>query len=58
MKQKGFDMVRKEGGKRAGGGVAIFINNKLKYAHKDGLFAGDSKIEVCAIELILATVKY
>jgi hypothetical protein len=40
--------VRKE---RAGGGVAIFINKKLKYSRKDGLHYGDGKIEACAIEL-------
>jgi exonuclease III len=48
---KGFDVVRKERNERAGGGVAIFINNKLKYSCKNGLYDGDSKIEACAIEL-------
>jgi hypothetical protein len=46
---KGFGK-RKERNKRAGGGVAIFINNKLKYSHKDGQYDGDGKIEACAIE--------
>jgi hypothetical protein len=43
--------VRKERNKRAGGGVAIFINNKLKYSRKGGLYDGDGKTEACAIEL-------
>jgi hypothetical protein len=38
-------MVRKERNERAGGDVAIFINNKLKYSVEDGLFDGDGKIE-------------
>jgi hypothetical protein len=46
----GFDVVRKDRNERAGGGVAIFINNKLKYSLKEGLYDGDGKIEVCAIE--------
>jgi hypothetical protein len=41
--------VRKERNERADGGVPIFINNKLKYSCKDGLYDGDGKIEVCAI---------
>jgi hypothetical protein len=44
-------MVRKERNKMAGGGVAICINSKLKYLHKDGLYKGDGKIEACTIEL-------
>jgi hypothetical protein len=43
---KGFDVVRKERNEKTGGGVAIFINNKLKYSCKDGLYDGDGKIEV------------
>jgi hypothetical protein len=43
--------VRKERNERAGRGVAIFINNKLKYSRKIGLYDGDGKIEACAIEL-------
>jgi hypothetical protein len=27
------------------------MNNKMKYSRKDGLYDGDGKIEVCAIEL-------
>jgi hypothetical protein len=49
--QKGFDVVREERNEISGDGVAIFINNKLKYSRKDGLYDGDEKIEVCAIEL-------
>jgi hypothetical protein len=48
---KGFHVVRKERDKRAGGGVAIFINNKLKYSLKNGLYDGEGKIEACAIDL-------
>jgi hypothetical protein len=43
--------VRKDRYERAGGGVAIFIKNKLKYSRKEGLYDGDGKIELCAIEL-------
>jgi hypothetical protein len=32
---KGFHVVRKERNEMAGGGVAIFINNKLKYSRKN-----------------------
>jgi hypothetical protein len=44
-------VVRKESKERADGEVAIFVNNKMKYSHKDGLYDGDGKIEACAIEL-------
>jgi hypothetical protein len=44
-------VVRRERNERAGGGVAIFINYKLKYSRKHGLYNGDGEIEVCAIEL-------
>lgn len=44
-------MVRKEKNKRAGGDVAIFMYNKLKYSCKDGLYDGGGKTEVCATEL-------
>jgi hypothetical protein len=43
--------VRKERNERAGGGVVIFINNKLKYSHKDDLCDGEGKIEMYATEL-------
>jgi hypothetical protein len=36
---------------RAGAGVDIFINNKLKCSRNDGLYDGDGKIEAHAIEL-------
>jgi hypothetical protein len=48
---KVFDVVRKDRNERAGGDVAIFIINKLKYSRKDGFYDGDDKIEVFAIEL-------
>jgi exonuclease III len=48
---KGFDVVRKGRNKRAGGGVVIFINDKLKYLCKGGLYEGDGKIEARTIEL-------
>jgi hypothetical protein len=48
---KGFDVVTKERNEKAGGGVANFINNKLKYSRKNDLYDGDGKIEACAIEL-------
>jgi hypothetical protein len=32
---EGFDVVRKERNERVGGGVAIFIDNKLKYSCKN-----------------------
>jgi hypothetical protein len=38
-------MVRKERNERAGGGIAIFVNNKLKYSRKYGLYDGVGKIE-------------
>jgi hypothetical protein len=41
---KWFDVVRKEKKERAGGGVAIFINNTLKYTRIYGLYEGDGKI--------------
>jgi hypothetical protein len=41
--------VRKGRNERADCGDAIFINNKLKYSRKDGLYDGDGKIEVRAI---------
>jgi exonuclease III len=53
----GFDVVRKDRNERAGG-VAIFINNKLKYSRKEGLYDGDGKIEVCQLKYILARKKY
>jgi exonuclease III len=53
----GFDVVRKDRNERSGG-VAIFINNKLKYSRKEGLYDGDGKIEVCAIELYTGQEKY
>jgi hypothetical protein len=56
--QKGFDVMRKERNERAGGRGAIFINNKLKYSHKDGLYADNCKIEVRALNCILAKIKY
>jgi hypothetical protein len=43
--------------RKTGGGGAIFINNKLKYSLKDGLYDGDGKIEACAIELYTGEVK-
>jgi hypothetical protein len=48
---KGFDVVRKETNENAGGGVAIFVNNKLKYSRKDFVYDDDGKIEAYAIEL-------
>jgi hypothetical protein len=45
--------VRKGWNERTGGNVAIFINNKLKYSRKDGLYDGDGKIKVYAIELYI-----
>jgi hypothetical protein len=35
---------RKERNERAGGEVAIFVNNKLKYLRKDGVNDDDGKI--------------
>jgi hypothetical protein len=35
----------------AGGGLAIFINKKLKHSRKDDLYDDDGKTEVCATEL-------
>jgi hypothetical protein len=43
--------VRKVRNEKAGDGVAIFVNSKLKYSRKDGLYDGDGKIEACAIGL-------
>jgi hypothetical protein len=40
----------------AGGRVAVFINNELKYSRKDGLYDGDGHIEAFAIEIILAKI--
>jgi ribose 5-phosphate isomerase len=56
---KGFDVVRKERNNIAGGGGTIFINNLLKYSHKDGVVCGrDGKTEVCATNYIMAKIKY
>jgi hypothetical protein len=41
--------VRKERNERVDGGVAIFINSKLKYFRKNGLYNGGGKIEACPI---------
>jgi hypothetical protein len=49
--------VRKEK-ERTDGSVAIFISNKLKYSRKDGMYDGDGKIEVCAIDYIMARIRY
>jgi hypothetical protein len=54
---KGFDVVRKVRNERAGGGVGLFINKKLKYSRKDGLYDGNGKTEACAIELYTAQDK-
>jgi hypothetical protein len=43
--------VRTDRNERKDSGVAIIINNKLKYLRKDGLYDGDGKIEVWPIEL-------
>jgi hypothetical protein len=43
--------VRKERNEKADGGVAIFVNNKVKHLLKDSLYDGDGKIEVCTVEL-------
>jgi hypothetical protein len=43
-------VVTKDRNERAGGSVAIFIINKLKYSRKDILYDGEGNIEVCAIE--------
>jgi hypothetical protein len=50
-------VVRKKRNERAGGGVAIFINKKLKYSRKNDLYDGDGKIEGCAIELCIGQDK-
>jgi exonuclease III len=42
---RGFEVMRKERTEEGGGGVAIFINNKLKYSRKD---CGDGIIEACS----------
>jgi hypothetical protein len=48
---KRFDMVRKERKERVGGGVAIFINNKLKCSHKDDVYDGHGKVGMWPIKL-------
>lgn len=44
-------MAKKERNQRAGSGVPIFMNNKLKYSRNDGLYDGNGEIKVCALEL-------
>jgi hypothetical protein len=51
-----FDVVRKESIERADGGVAIFINNKLKYSHKDCMMMM-AKLK-CYLNYIQAKIKY
>lgn len=55
---RGFDVVRKDRPDRKGGGVAIFVNNKLKYKRVPSLFDCDGKLELCAIELFLHDAKF
>jgi hypothetical protein len=47
--------VRKERNEKSGGGFVIFINNKLKYSRKGGLYDCDDKIEACAIDVPVHT---
>lgn len=50
----GFDVVRKDREKHTGGGVLIFVNNRLKYKRITNIYNCDDKLELCAIELFLA----
>jgi hypothetical protein len=50
-----YDVVRKERSESVGGGVAVFINKKLKYSRKNGLFDGDGKIEAGQEETLIVS---
>lgn len=48
---KGYDVIRRDRIDHPGGGVAILINNKLKYQILANLYNCQGHLEMCAIEL-------
>jgi hypothetical protein len=50
--------VRKERKERAGGGVAIFVNNKLKYLRKMICMMVTAKLKRVQLIYIVAKIKY
>lgn len=48
---KNFDILRSDRNLSRGGGVAILINNSIKYSHVDLTYNCNNKLECCAIEI-------